>query len=122
MQTEPIQIELPISKQIVKLRPFATGRVMQAIQKALFGDAEIKTKANQRANAQQEDQEISFKMANINESTNVAIEGMVLAVGDQTTNVLDAVLDLHEDDYNAVKAKVDELTKNSGLDQKKAKS
>ena len=128
MQSEPITIKVPVTGKTVKIRPYATGRVKQEIQRALFGDSEIKTKASaarnekEREKLMQQDQEITFRMANINESRNAAISGMVLEVDGNSESVLDAVLDLPEADYQAVLDKVDELTKDTIPSQKKLTS
>lgn len=100
---EQVELTTPVTKAKVVVRGYATGRLKQAIS-ALYlagvtveSDAAGKTKSVSSVNGLVGQQ-----------ATNKAIEMLVLSVNGATDGVLDAVLDLPEEDFDFI---VDEVNK-----------
>lgn len=100
---ETVEFTLPVTKKKVVVRGYATGRIKQAISAVYLSGTTLETKAGQV------DSSSSINGMVGQEATNKAFELMVLSVDGNSDNVLDAILDLPEEDYDAVKEKVDEV-------------
>lgn len=87
----------------IEHKDFITGRDKRHITDAFLEDVEI----TQDSKAGQ-----SFTMSGskANVATDRAIEAVIVRVGEATTGILDAILDLPAEDYDQVVAKVNEIT------------
>jgi hypothetical protein len=99
---ERVELTTPVTGTKVVLRGYITGRIKQEVTDLLLSDAEFTTDAEGKSSP------VRFTNSSITKANNRAIELIVLEVGERS-DVLDAVLDLPEADYEAVKAKVDEI-------------
>lgn len=111
---QPIKVETP-NKHTVELKPFVTGRTRAAIRAVLLGHMQVTGKTGQK----DDEGEVHFTAAATQEANLKAMELMIISLDGDSANAYDRVLDLHEDDYQAVYEKVAEITKVAELSKKK---
>lgn len=89
-----VKIELPITKQEAVVREWLTGREYEEMQKPFYES--VKKGEN------------GLDMQYLTHQTLLAY---VVSVGGKTENILETILDLPFDDYNAILQRVNELKK-----------
>lgn len=105
MARETKQIETPVSKQVIVLNTYITGREFEYVQAPLFEAMSL---------APAPIGEVSVNNININkvnESTHRLLEKLVVSVDGSTENVLDTLLDMRKDDYEFIVDTVNEMSK-----------
>lgn len=112
---EPIKVKTPKGGHIVLLKPFVTGRARAAIRGVLLSQMQVTGKTGQK----DDEGEVHFTAAATQEANLKAMELLIISVDGDATEPYDAVLDMHEDDYQAVYDKVAEITNVSELSKKK---
>lgn len=95
---EQIEIATPVLGKKVVLRGYITGRIKQTIQSVLLSSTQVTDEGK-----------TTFDGSVAVAAGNKALELIVLSVDGSTDNVLDAVLDLPEEDFDFVKAEVDKI-------------
>jgi hypothetical protein len=94
----------PIQKIDIEFKDYITGRDEEDIQRPITSvkfQIGVKGEGSGEINAGEA----------IEKSKHIAIQRVVLSVNGKTENVLDAVLDLHKDDYKFVMEEVDKVVK-----------
>lgn len=95
---EQIELTTPLTGKKVVIRGYITGRIKQEIQNVYLSTATFDDKGKAQLNG-----------STVNTATNKALELIVLSVDGKTDGVLDAVLDLPEQDFDYVKGEVDKI-------------
>ncbi|GAP53548.1 hypothetical protein AHiyo6_01130 [Arthrobacter sp. Hiyo6] len=106
---ETIEVTTPLTKKVIVLRGYINGRIKQALANVYLEDVRVEMGESTA--------KPTVSGATITKATNVAFEQLVLSVDGKTENVLDAILDLPEQDYEFVKEQVD-LIKDALTDPK----
>lgn len=106
-------IALDFGEIKIELKKWLTGRERQVLNSKIFGDRsfsqdEVKTP-----------QAITFRGSDIPTLQNATIEAYVYSVNGETEKVVETLLDLPEDQFNEIYAKITELM-NVGENEKKA--
>lgn len=102
MEREYITIDTPVSKTKVVLKSWLTGREKRTIQAVYLNEASFKDNA------------VEIKGDLVSKAQDEAIRTIVVSVGDvkgEPEKVLNALLDLHDDDYQTVIAEINKLTR-----------
>lgn len=107
---ETVEITTPVSGKKVILRGYATGRVRQEVQRVYLKGTKMDASMSDAQSGKVTDGPVSFDPSVDIDATYKALELMVLSVDGTTDNVLDRILDMHEDDFVFVKGEVDKLT------------
>lgn len=105
MSRDTTTVTTPIKGLVITLNTYITGREFEYIQEPLMKAMEIKPNAAGVA------QLGAVDITKVNESTHRLIEKMVVSVGDVKTDLVDAVLDLPQLDYQFVIDEINKLTK-----------
>lgn len=117
MERETTSITLPISKSVVVLYSYITGREKRALANALLGSVgSIGADASSMGNIKPEmlDKAQNLAFTTIIESFDGHKDGDALDGGTQY-DLVGAVLDLRAGDYQAVVDKVNEITSDKGF-------
>lgn len=106
MERETKTIETPISKTQVVIYTYLTGREFEYAQTPLL----------QAMSVRPEGPNNSVKFGNVDvekvqEATHRLIEKHVVSVNGKSENVVDAILDLHNDDYQFLVEAIQDLSK-----------
>lgn len=96
---ERIEVTTPVLGKKVVLRGYITGRIKQEIQGVMLSS--VKEVSAEQAT--------KFDGTAALAATNKALELIVLSVDGKSERVLDAVLDLPEQDFDYIKAEVDKV-------------
>lgn len=107
---ETVEIVTPVGQQTVVLRAWINGREKQKIDGSLFRG--MQTSGDGRNLVPK----ISETM--LSDQENAAIEAVVVSVDNNTTNVVDLVLDMRAKDYSYVLSEVQAIVQGD-LDEKK---
>lgn len=114
---EQVEIKLPVTGKTVVLRGYITGRIEQAIQNVYLENSKIGTEAEiDTAGSQDRKRPDKVKQTTTMDATvgqlagNKAIELIVISIDGNTDNIVDQVLDLPKQDYQAVVDKVEEIS------------
>jgi hypothetical protein len=127
MQFEPIEVKTPKTGSTVVIRAFASARLQQALRNLFLkkGKLDVDTMQKQAGQGKEvkpsEIAEFELTADIITESQNVTVEHMVISVNGKTENVLEAILDMPQEDYDFILAEVEKVTKDSTLDDPKKK-
>ena len=100
-----ITMELPISKTKVVLKEWLTGREYEAVQKSIY--EAVKTQADPQTGIKMSEVDMT-KLAELNHN---GIKAYVVSVGEKKEDLLNVILDLQQQDYQAVVDKINELSK-----------
>lgn len=105
METKTRETKEFITKGGTKIcyKTYLTGREMNEVQKVLLKNVTVDMKGSTQ-NVQ------GFEATSITELNNKTIEMMVVSVGDIKEKVLDAILDLPNDEYTEVIETLNEIT------------
>ena len=87
----------------VLIKTYITGREQREINAIFLQDVEMKAEGKNAALS-------GFKGALIQEAENKALEMVVVALDDNTDNLVDRILDLHSEDYQDIVNAVNEVT------------
>lgn len=96
---ETIEVTTPVLGKKVVLRGYTTGRIKQAIQAVMLSSVKEVSA----------DQSTKFDGTAAVTATNKALELIVLSVDGNSDGVLDAVLDMPEQDFDFIKDEVDKV-------------
>jgi hypothetical protein len=105
---ETVTIETPIGKNKVVLRGYVTGRIRQELSAIVAGKAEFAQKTEQSDDLEAVDL-IRLTGDQLTELKNKGIELLVLSVDGQEDNIVDRVLNMHEDDTDFVLTEVNKI-------------
>jgi predicted ATP-grasp superfamily ATP-dependent carboligase len=87
----------------VELKTYITGREKRAIESVYYQDVEMTATGGEQTIK-------GFKGSVINEAQNRAIETVVVAIDQSPDNILNRVLDMPLEDYEAVLAAIEAVT------------
>lgn len=104
------------NKHVVKIKSFVTGRARAAIRGVMLGNMHITGKTGAEMG---EEGNVNFTAAAMQEANLEAMRHLVISVDGDSNDAYNRVLDLHEDDYQAVYDAVDKIAKVSQLNEKK---
>lgn len=110
---QPKVITTPVGGILVELKPFINGFDKEAIEAVFYEAASVSASM-----ANTEDSKINFDLPAIAKGNRKTIERVVLSVGGSKENVVDAVLNMHVKDYEAVVAAVNEVTEGVTTEKK----
>jgi len=106
MERETKEIETPVQKKKVVLYTYLTGREFEYAQAPLFEAMAM------RPDAASKDVKFgSINVAKVQEATHRLIEKHVVSIDGKKENILDGILDMHNDDYQFVVESLQELSK-----------
>ena len=105
MERPTTTIELPVSKAQIELKEWLTGREYEEMQGALYKAMKIKADPNTGIQTSELDATVMSQMHHN------GINAYVVSVNGNKEKVLDTILDMHQDDYQFVVKKVEELSK-----------
>lgn len=106
MERETITLTTPVHNKEVVVHTYLTGREFEYAQSPLLEAMAIRP---QGASG-----EVRFGQIDVNkvqEATHRLIEKHIVSVDGKTDGILDAILDMHNDDYQFVVEKIQELSK-----------
>lgn len=106
--------KLPVTKQEVVIKEYATGRELRAISNAMLDGVNYQYKGDKV-----ESDSVPYAKADAQEDK--TIEVMVVSLGGSTENIVDRVLDLPKTDYTFIKKLINEATKDSESDKETKK-
>lgn len=110
MSRPTTKIETEHGHEVV-LYEYATGREYREIQNKVYESMEVDMGSTGKPKIKNMD------MTKQQESTDRAIELLVVSVDNDESGVLDKVLDLPQEDYQEVEEKIDELTNKKNENQ-----
>lgn len=96
---DDFEVTTPVTSAKVVLHGYVTGRMKQAIERPMYRSVQGDQSGNTSVNGEA-----------VLESTNEAIRCLVVSVNGVTDDVLNAVLDLPEEDYEFVLGEVNKIT------------
>lgn len=109
MDRETTTLQLPVSKIAVVLKAYITGREQRAISNAMLANmqgVDVAQDGGVKLN--------HFNTAITDEAENMAWRTVIVSFDGKTDgpefNLVEAILDLHLEDYQAIIAKVKEIT------------
>lgn len=100
------KITTPVGKAEVEIKSWITGREAEYIDELMYEAVAVKADMTGKADIGS----IDLKKI-ISETTHRKIETFVVSVAGSKENILNSVLDMHEDDYQFVVASIDEQRK-----------
>lgn len=106
MERETTTITTPVQNKVVVLYTYLTGREFEYAQAPLLEAMAIRPQGAAG--------EVRFGQIDVNkvqEATHRLIEKHIVSVNDKSDDILNAVLDMHNDDYQFVVEKLQELSK-----------
>lgn len=106
MERETTIITTPVQKHDVKIYTYLTGREFEYAQAPLLEAMAVRPRGASG--------DVTFGAIDVNkiqEATHRLIEKHVVAVGLKTDDLLNTILDMHNDDYRFVVDKLQELSK-----------
>lgn len=106
MERETKTIETPVQKKKVVIYTYLTGREFEYAQQPLFEAMAMRPDSSNK--------DIKFgniDVSKVQEATHRLIEKHVVSVDGNKENTIDAVLDMHNDDYTFVVETLQELSK-----------
>jgi hypothetical protein len=98
------EIETPVGKHKVLIKTWITGREREHIQEPIFGAINM-TPRQVGANVNMEMQKMDMARM-VSESGHRELSTFVVSVDGKSENVLDTILDMHEDDVAFIKAEI----------------
>ncbi len=107
-----ITVKTPKGGHTVLIRPFMTGRDRVTVRGVMLSSMKI-------SGGKDEDEKIEFTAETMQQANLKAMEKLILSVDGDTDEPYEKVLDMHEDDYQAVYDKVSNIAKVSQLADKK---
>lgn len=105
------EIKTPIQGVAVIIKEWITGREQEYIQQPIIDAASVKAGFG---GGQGTAEIADFKTSAITDSSHRAIESVVVSVSGSAERIIDAVLDLHKEDYEFVMDAVNEILKKKG--------
>ena len=96
-------ITLP-SGTTAKIKPWLTGREKRKVREVFLKDIELKTDETGKSVAS------GVKGSLVDAAENIAIETVVVELDGKTDDILNRVLDMRSDDYDALMASINEVT------------
>lgn len=124
---EKIEIITPIDKHKVALKTWITGRERRELKKPFMESLKVSLKGKGEdvektgIETGKSEYEITDSLMLMEKAENKAIEIIVESVDGKKENILDVILDMHEDDYNFVVKAINKLTKKKTKDFSKPK-
>lgn len=106
MNRETKIIETPVSKLQVVLYMYLTGREVEFVQEPLMQSMSIRPSA-----VGADPQFGALDITKVQESTHRLLQKLVASIDGKTENLLDVILDMHQEDYEFIIAAVNELSK-----------
>lgn len=100
MQRETITITLPVSKSEVVIKKYLIGRERRALTN-VYLDGDLKIGADGKVTT------INSKITDT--AQNLAWETVIVSIAGKSDGIVDAVLDLHAEDYDVLVEKVNEI-------------
>lgn len=111
MERETKKITTPIGKQVVEMKTYLTGREKRAL-------TNIYLKGNLSFNLDDKDIK-GFKGDILEEAENFAWKTVIVSIDGKTENIVDTILDMRAEDYQAIVKAVNEIVSDSDFTQKK---
>lgn len=108
MERETKKIITPISKAVLEIKTWVSGREKIQIQSVYTNDLVYK-----------QGEEFEIKGDKFVEAKKKAIEMIVVSVNDSKENIVDTVLDLRSTDYDFAMNEIDKITSEEEEDKKK---
>ena len=105
MDRETVEFTLPMTKKVVKIKAWITGREFEELQKPIYSN--YKTKTDSAGNKEVE----TNNGAIFEELNKKGIEIYLVSIDDKTDNLLDVALDLPYPDYKEIKDQIDLVSK-----------
>jgi hypothetical protein len=102
MEREKTQITLPLSKKVVVLKKWLTGRERKDFNSAIFSGQEF---------SPNEDFKPVIKGEMIGKLQDEQVKAYVESIDDIKDNILEIVLDLRDKDYNFILSEINKLSK-----------
>jgi hypothetical protein len=106
MERETKTVETPAQKKAIVLNTYLTGREYEFVQEPLLQAMQIKPGVNGK-----ETQLGALDVSKVQESSHRLIEKFVVSVDGKTDGILDAVLDMHQEDYQFIITTINDLSK-----------
>jgi hypothetical protein len=100
------KITTPVGKAEVEIKSWITGREAEFIDELMYEAVAVKADMAGKADIGN----VDFKKI-IADTAHRKIETFVISIGDSKENILDAVLNMHEDDYKFILDSIDEQRK-----------
>ena len=112
MERETHTVVTPVNKHNLVLKSYITGREKRALISVLTKDVTIEMKGDVATPK-------GFKGEIIEQAENAALTAVIVSVDAVTENVIEAVLNMHVNDYDFVVAEVNKITSAAAFEQKK---
>lgn len=109
---EPIELITPIGGVKVLIKPFVTGRIRFELRETILREMTVSGKS-------EEARELTFTPDVMLKGQRRAVELLVISVDGKTDKVLDTVLDMHEEDAQAVFNAVEKLARINDISEQK---
>ena len=97
-------IETPIGKRKIELKCWLTGRDRRAIESVFYEEIDISV-SGEKPDVK------GIKGGIINRAQDKLIETVVVSIDGSGDNILNTVLDMHDDDFSFLIKEIDEITK-----------
>ena len=112
MEREQKTITTPKEKHEVILKTYITGREQRMLRNALIKDVTFQGGKGIETSG--------IKSSAIEQAENIAIDVLVVSVdGKEGNEKLDAILDMHVEDYNFVISEIDKIRSGKDVEEKK---
>lgn len=132
LTTTPIELKTPVAEQKISLRPYPTARMQQA-QSAIFlrySKVDVKKAQAQAGNKNADSSDVvdisELPGSALQEMNEITVKNFVISIdgddfGGDKDKVLDACLDMHARDFQAILDRCNEINaENQVTDEKKA--
>lgn len=122
MERETIEIVTPVASHKVVIKKWLTGRERREIRAVLFSGISIAVNPDETDEETREKAKDNYQFNGelLNKMNDKKIEAVVESVDGSNENVLDKVLDMHEEDYAFVVAEVDKASGDLPTEEKKS--
>lgn len=103
MERNTIEFTLPITKKIVKIKEWITGREYEEMQKPLYENYKMRTEDGKQMTEMNGDL--------LDKVNKLALSTYLVSIDGVTENLIDTALDLPYQDYKEIKDQIDEIQK-----------
>lgn len=128
ISNDPIKFVTPVAGQTIMLRPFVPARLRIEVRKLILRNASISLKKASKAKNQKELEAMDIgELTNLDDVPADVIEDinvltaktMVISIDGKTDDIEDELLNMRQEDYDAIIKKSNEISAESSVDDKK---